>query len=168
MSRDFDVRAAVRAVMAETDLAEPSDIAAKVAESIPAKQLRAVVAVVLRDYVRIQLHEGRRATDFAALADVSPAGVKPNASAKVRAIRDAAPRWLRDRVFIGVGWTLLGECTYENLRYLESERRDNAAASTAAAEYYARLAELVRRHNVACVADLPLHVLAESDRQAAA
>lgn len=165
----FSIRSAVRAVIDDTDLASPEEIAAKVAESIPAKELRAVVAVVLRDYVRIQLHQGRLSTSFVSPSDVKPSDVKPNGSAKVRAIRDAAPRWLRDRVYIGAaGWTLLGECTYENLLYLESERLDNAAASTAAAQRYARLAALVKRYKVARVADLPKRVLAESDWQAAA
>jgi hypothetical protein len=155
----YDIRAAVRAVMDETDLTSPEEIAAKVAESVPAKSLRAVLATVLRDYVRIELGRDRSPV-------LRPA---PTGSAKVRAYREYAQRWLRERVFVGdSGWKLLGDCTYENLRYLEQERLVNAERSRLAAARYATLAELVQRHSVARVADLPAALLTEAEGQVAA
>lgn len=157
---DFDIRKAVHAVMDETDLTSPEEIAAKVAESVPAKDLRRVLATVLRDYVRVEIGRERM---------TGPPAPNSNRSAKVTAIRDAAPRWLRERVFVGgSAWLLLADCSYENLKFLESERLENAARSAAAAERYGRLADLVKRHKVSRVADLPRRVLDAEEGQAAA
>lgn len=170
---DFDIRKAVHAVMAETDLTSPEEIAAKVAEDVPAKALRAVLARVLRTYVRIELGISRMPTMH--VPDPANPVSSPNIrtpgsarSAKVRAIREAAPGWLRDRVYIGNHiWKMIGDCTYENLRYLESERVDNAERSRAAAARYGRLADLVKKHKAARVADLPAHVLIAGEEAAA-
>lgn len=160
---DFDIRATVRAVMDETDLTSPEEIAAKVAESVPQRELRRVLATVLREYVRVEIGRARMTTSR------PEPEVKPSRSAKVTAIRGAAPRWLRERVFVGDStWLLLGECTYDNLKFLESERQVNAARSAAAAERYGRLAGLVKRHKVSRVADLPRRVLDADEWQEAA
>lgn len=155
---DFDIRKAVRAVMDETDLTAPEEVAAKVVESIPANRLRSVLTVVLRDYVRMEFGRAR----------MNGAAPKPARSANVQAIRDAAPGWLRDRVKIADEWTMLGDCTYENLLYLVADRLQNAARSTAAAEKYQRLADLVAKHKVSRVSDLPRKVLSADEWQAAA
>lgn len=159
---DFDIRTAVRAVMDETDLTSPEEIAAKVAESVPQRDLRRVLATVLREYVRVEIGRARMHTS-------QPEPTKANRSAKVTAIRSAADRWLRERVFVGDStWLLLGECSYDNLKFLESERLENAARSAAAAERYGRLANLVKRHKVSRVADLPRRVLDADEWQEAA
>jgi len=161
---EFDVRKAIRAVMDETDLTAPEDVAAKVAESVPAKHLRSALEVALRDYVRISFH---RASTRWTRSTPAPAA---NQSAKVTAIREVeAPRWLRERVYAGpAGWLFLGDCTEANLRYMEAERVENARRSEAAAEWFAGLAALVAQHKVGRVAELPVQVLAGLDRQAAA
>jgi len=151
---DFDLRRSIRAIVEETDLASPEEITEKLAGQIPARDLRAVVTVLLRDYVRVELSRLRMRT-----GSDSP-DATTNRSAKVAAIRAAAPRWLRDRVFVGGSeWKLLGDCTADNLAYLQQERRDNAARSLAAAEFFASLEKLVRRHKVARVSDLPPRTL---------
>lgn len=156
---DFDIRKAVRAVMDETDLTAPEEVAAKVVESIPANRLRSVLTFVLRDYVRLEFGRARMNGNAPAPA---------SRSSKVTAIRDAAPVWLRERVSTADGWTMLGDCTYENLLYLVADRLQNAARSTAAAEKYQRLADLVAKHKVARVSDLPRKVLSADEWQAAA
>jgi hypothetical protein len=152
---DFDLRRSIRAIVEETDLASPEEITEKLAGQIPARDLRAVVTVLLRDYVRVELSRLRMGAHGGDNPDATT-----NRSAKVAAIRAAAPRWLRDRVFVGGSeWKLLGDCTADNLSYLQQERRDNAARSLAAAEFFASLEKLVRRHKVARVSDLPPRAL---------
>src|SRR5262249_54237544 len=143
-------------------LISPEDIAARVAKAWPANRLRSAFAYILRDFVRIEMGRGRN----------HDSALRPTGSAKVRAIRAEAPKWLRDRVYVGTGWTLLGQCGYEELLYLESERLDNAAKSNAAAKRYRRLADELKRHKVGKVADLPnkavLAAFAEDELRAAA
>lgn len=163
----YDIRAAVKAVIDETDLTSPEEIAAKVAEMVPGRDLRPTLATVLRDFVRIELGRARSGA-YQPTAQVPPDRLT-NRSAKVSAIRDAAPRWLRERVYTGEsGWLLLGDCSYDHLKYLQSERLENAARSAAAADRYGRLADLVKRHKVSRVSDLPRRVLDASDWQEAA
>jgi hypothetical protein len=161
---EYDIRKAVKAVMDGSDLASPEEIATKVAEGVPPRNLRSVLATVLRVYVRVELGRERMATS-PRQAPEAKAPVKANRSAKVAAIREAAPRWLRDRVFVGTQWLLLGDCSYVHLKFLESERTANASRSAAAAARYGHLAELVKQYHVSRVADLPRAVLdAESKR----
>lgn len=158
---DFDIRKAVLAVIDETDLATPEEIAAKVAESVPGRELRSVLAFVLRDFVRVELGRGR----MASRAPERSTSAKPQRSAKVASIRDYGRRWLRDREFVGDTWKLLGDCSYENLRYLEADRVQNAARSTAAATRYGHLADLVKKHKTDRVAGLPDRVLDTLDEE---
>jgi hypothetical protein len=58
---DFSLRALVRNVLDETDLTSPDEIAEKVAASIPKDQLRAVLAMTLRDFVRVEVTRVRSA-----------------------------------------------------------------------------------------------------------
>lgn len=147
---DFDLRKAIRTVLDETDLSSPEEVAQKVAESIPANRRLAVLAMALRDTVRIEMSRIR---------NDPPPSLKGNASAKVRAIREAAPKWLRDRVYVGTGWTLFGDCSYEEVLYLRTERLENAARSHAKGEHYGRVAAEMKRCRVTRVADLPRRVL---------
>jgi hypothetical protein len=146
---DFSLRALVRNVLDETDLTSPDEIAEKVAASIPKEQLRAVLALTLRDFVRIEMTRSRSAGQN---DEKQPRPA--NRSAKVSAIRDAAPKWMRERVYVGTTWKLLAECTYDNLMFLVADRSALAAQNQAAAERYQKIADAVKRARVACVADL--------------
>lgn len=91
-------------------------------------------------------------------------------SAKVAAIREAGPRWLRDRLNTGADpreWKRIGDCTFTDLMFAAGQRRDQAARTSAAAERLEALAELVRAHGVDRVRDLPESVLAEAGGAAA-
>jgi hypothetical protein len=151
---DFDISAAVRNILDETDLTDPGDIAAKVAEQIPARQLREVVAYLLRSHVRVEFH---RYPPPPTTTKPSPA----NRSAKVTAIREAAPGWLRRRVHVGDSeYMVLADCTYDNLLYLQQERMTKATQLAAAADWYGRAAELVKQHHARCLGALPATALA--------
>lgn len=154
MSRDFEpfnIRHTVRDILDETDLTTPAEIAEKVAEMVPTNQLRTTLATALREYVRVELTHTR-----ARAAQPTRTG---GPSAKVTAIRDAAHQWLRQRVCAGDTWKMLGDCTYEDLLRLEQDRREHAQRSAAAAERFAALAALVRKHKAGRVGDLPLRVI---------
>jgi hypothetical protein len=158
---DYDLRASIRVVMDETDLASPDEIATKVAAGIPRDQLRAVLVLTLKAFVHAEMTRIRPRLRGAGLD--SPAAD----SAKVRAIREAAPRWMRERVFVGTDWRLLSDCTYENLLFLVQDRMTHAAQNQAAADRYQRIADAVKRHKVSRVADLPKTALTRLESVAA-
>lgn len=151
MSDLHDLYQQVRAVLDETDLTDPHEIAAKVADQLPAKELRQAVRELLAAYVRTQF------------ARLTPRGYDPTStySAKRAAIAAAAPDWLRRRVCVAPGrFALLGECGYDALHYAEQTRRDHAARVEAAADWFHELAEAVKSHKVPRVDALPPAVLA--------
>jgi hypothetical protein len=89
---------------------------------------------------------------------------RPGRSAKVAAIRAAGPKWLNDLLRTAAdprGWKQIGDCSFSDLMFAVAERREQAARTSAAAERYERLAELVRSHGVERVRDLPASVLAQ-------
>jgi hypothetical protein len=153
---DFDLRTAVRAVIDETDLTDPGDIAAKVAEQIPAKILRAVVVSLLRDYVRVVFHSYPPMRGGENHSRPKPVA---SPSAKVSAIRRAAPGWLLRRVHVGDSYLMLSDCGYDHLAYLAQARHAKAAQTTAAAEWYERAAAAVRDAKVSTLGQLPADAL---------
>lgn len=89
---------------------------------------------------------------------------KPGRSAKVAAIRASGPKWLADRINTCANpreWKRVGDCGFEDLMFAAGQRREIAARTSAKAERYERLAELVRKHKVNRVRDLPASVLAQ-------
>lgn len=151
----FSLRAEIKKVVDETDLTDPRDIAAKVAENVPAKLLRDALAQALPELVRVELTRARS-------GQPAPTAAPANRSSKVAAIRDAWRRHLRDRIHVGRGvWQMLADCTAENLRVAADERRQNAAANLAAADRFDRYAAALEEHKVARFADLPESVQAE-------
>ena len=156
----YDIRAAVRAVIDETDLTDPGDIADKVAEQIPAKALRVVVTALLRDYVRVTFHSYPPLRQAAVLPGTKAKGAPAKVSAKVSAIRQAAPGWLLRRVYVGdSAYLMLAECGYDQLLYLATSRRAKAAQTAAAADWYERAADAVKRANVSTLGQLPTAAL---------
>lgn len=152
----YDVREAIRAVVEDSDLTDPGDIAAKVVEQIPSRDLRPVLALVLREYVRTQLHSFERWRTRLEGEESQ----RPNRSAKREAIR-AWARVLRKPVAVEDNvWKQFGECTVEDLRFLAVDRRQNAAESIAAAERFEKYTAAVDECGVEVVADLPDDVIA--------
>lgn len=149
----FDLRAAVRHVLDTTDLADPRDIATKVAENVPANQRIYALTTALDPYVREAIQRRRNSNPI--IGSASPR----TGSSKVAAIQ-AYARALRDQVHVGAGaWKPLGDCTYDDLMFAAEERREHARQNAAAAERYQTLADLVRDEGAARVADLPVEVL---------
>lgn len=159
----YDLRADVRAVLETSDLVDPGDIADKVAESIPARSVRAALRVTMRAYVRQVMRESRTgaAPNFQPPAMDEPRTQTASAGGwKVRAIREGWQKQLRSRVHVGDRvWKTLGDCGYDDLQAAAAEREQNAARNAAWARYYRRLAGLLTEHDAATVRDLPAEVL---------
>jgi hypothetical protein len=156
---DFNLRATIREVVESSGLTDPGDIAAKVAENVPQKLLRTVLADALRDVVRIELHSytSWRRPEPEPNHGRSPSGSR---SAKVAAYRVWA-RILRKPVAVeGNEWKAFGECGPEDLSFLAQDRRQNAAESLAAAERFEKYAAALEEAGAETVADLPDAVIA--------
>lgn len=150
---EFSLKAEIRKVVDTTDLADPRDIAAKVAENVPAKLLRAALAQALPELVRVELTRSRMSP---------PPAVLPNRSPKREAIAEMWRRHLRDRVHIGrSAWLLLADCSADNFRAAAAERRALATANLAAADRYQSYADACDKHGVDKFSDLPESVQAE-------
>lgn len=157
---DYDVRAAIREVVEHSDLSDPGEIAAKVAENVPAKVLRTVFTDVLREYVRIALHSyskwGRAGA--AAEGDESESSAHPAKSAKVSGYQSWA-RILRQPVSVeGNAWKPFGQCFTADVDYLASSRRKIAENVLAEAARYEKYAAAMREHGAPVVSLLPEEV----------
>lgn len=153
----YDLRAAVLEVLDTSDLADLGDIAAKVAENIPARELRAALAESLRIYVQ-QINTQRRMSNPILHSD----RVQSARSAKVAGIRDRHAAWLRDLIHVDGGHKPLGECTYEDLMFAAEERRVKARQNATQADRFEEIAKLLQAHSVETVAELPTSVLSEA------
>jgi len=153
---DFNLRAAVREVIDSTDLADPRDVAAKVAESIAGRDLRRALTEALATFVRVEFGRGRMTSGRPSLDRPENGSAR---SAKVSAFRAHAEQWrkkLRDRVHVGAShWLLLADCSFENLTTAAEERRQLAVANGVAAERYERYAKAVEAAGVERFGDLP-------------
>jgi hypothetical protein len=148
---DFSLKAEIKKVIDETDLTDPRDLAAKVAENIPVKLRLDALKQALPELVRVELTRAR----------MSPPPMLPNRSSKVTAIREDWRRHLRDRVHVGRSeWVMLADCSAEHFRSAAEERRAFAAANLAAAARYELYAVACEEHGVDRFADLPESVQA--------
>lgn len=160
---DFNLRAAVRDVVDSTDLADPRDVAAKVAASVPSRELRRVLTEALATFVRVEFGRGRMTSGRP--VPLEQPGAPAARSAKVAAFRVHAEQWrkkLRDRIHVGGSeWLLLADCSFENLALAAEERRQLAMANGVAAERYERYAKAVEAAGVERFGDLPESTLRE-------
>jgi hypothetical protein len=189
---DFNLRHLIREVLDSSTLSDPHAIAAEVARRIDDADLRTALEQCLADPVREEIRRNRNGglptltppppssprltlhTQPAVMAEQPGGAPRPvikttparpvGRSAKVAAIRESGPRWLRDRLNTGAEpreWKRIGDCTFTDLMFAAAQRRDQAARTSAAAERLERLAELLRTHGVDRVRDLPASVLAQ-------
>ncbi len=152
----FDLRALVRQVITGSSLRGPREISAKVLEMIPPDKLRAALAIVLPEYVRIMLHDSPGTPSRTGAGNLNSAR-----SPKVRAQREYWREMLTKQRHVGHGkWKQLAECSYDEVMFLASERADIARRTAAAGEMYEAVAAEMKKRKVAVVADLPEATLA--------
>lgn len=167
---EFNLKLEILAVIRETDLASPDEIAAKVLENIPADAVWDALSQALPGLIRTELVRERARPAPAVVGPVSPAPMAANSaktshvarSAKVREIREHWQRHLRDRISVGRdNWLMLADCTAGDLRVAAEERRARADRMNDAADRYSRYADACEEHKVTRFGQLPKRVLAD-------
>lgn len=151
----YSLRDAVFNVLDTSDLTDFAEIAAKVAENVPAKELRTALGECLVSYVRMTCSQRRMANP------ILHTGQQSARSPKVAAIRDAHAAWLRELIAVDGGQKFLGECTYMDLMFAAEKRRKHAAETAAQARRFEEIAALLQEHAVETVAELPPSALLE-------
>lgn len=153
---DFSLIALIRKVIDETDLANPADIAAKVAEMVPPKSVRDAFAQALPFVVQVEVSRYHPS---------APVRRTANPSSKVAALRDYADIWrvkLRERISVGSHeWKFLADCSAIDFRQAAEGRRIHAAGALANAARFDAYAAACEEHKVDRFADLPEKVQAE-------
>lgn len=153
----FNARDLVREVLRSSTRADPGDVAAEVYKRIPASHRGDALQQLLRLFVRQVISEERTSHAPSVVSAVS------GRSAKVRSIRDAWQRRLKDRVHVGdAHWKFLRDCTYEDLLAAANERRELADRNAAWARTYSEWAALMTDHNVQTFGQLPPTVLQDA------
>lgn len=167
----YDLNAEIREILDTTSLSDPGEIADRVAESIPSRNLRDVLRVTLRSHVRTVVRYRR--ADNAAHTDQSGSGHTSDETQKIAAAagptpkakvarswkRDSiAPAWqahLNDRYFGVSQWKRLADMTYDDL-IAEAERRESLASQNAAqGAKFRTWAGLVKDSGVSTFGELP-------------
>lgn len=163
MSESFNLRALVRDVCDSSTIADPALLAKEVSRRIKRSERDAALEQSLRIFVQhfvsmIRNSPGRH-SDHETHAPLAAGGPT---SRKVAGIRDAWRRMLRDRIAVGADageWKFLSDCTATDLAYAAVIREDHARRNAASATRLRDLAELLDKHNVTTVGELPDDVL---------
>jgi hypothetical protein len=160
----FDLRKTVNDFLDATDLTDFREMAAALTKSLPARELRPALTEALAGYIANANHH-RRSHNVILCADAAPRTAQPvTRSPKVAAIAAWHQRALRDLVHVGKGDNKpLGDCTYDDLMFAATERREIARLTTVKADRYEWLAKQLHAHNVDRVADLPSDVLTDME-----
>lgn len=158
---NFDLSGLVRSVTDGSGLRGPREIAAKVAENVPARQRLAALEQALIPYVREYLTRARNAAPVTPIS-AAPRNRNSANSSRVTAIREAWRKTLVGQFHVGHGqWAVLADCSFDAVMFIAGERRENARRNAAAADMFERLADAVRVASADRVGDLPESVLAE-------
>jgi hypothetical protein len=152
---DFDLMSLIQRTRVEVG-PDPHDIAGKVEPQIPDSELRSVLRHVLPVYVSARKERLSTITQQPAARN---SGASSNRSAKVAAYQEHA-RFLALDVVVGPRQhKVMAACTYNDLAYAATLRREQASANLNAAEDFDELAALLRKHKSATVSKLPKEVL---------
>lgn len=154
MSENITTR--IRAVLAESDAVDPAAVAEEVLSGASAADRKAWLGQMLPSYVADVMRSER---NTALNHSARPARRMPSASAKVAGVRDWWTKFLEARISVGEQWKSVGDLTAEDLSTVVAERRDQAARIHTQADRYEALAELLTRHRVSCVRELPSDVV---------
>lgn len=156
---DLNLRGRIRAILTDTGEADPGVVADKVIAELTSRELRPALGETMRSFVRDVMRHDREAIAPAAVASEATPG---QGRSRARAVAEAWRAHLRDRVFVGDTWRLLGDCSAEDVQFLVDDRRRKAAELHVTADRYDALRAAMVEHDVARVADLPDAVLRDT------
>jgi hypothetical protein len=144
------LRDRIRALLRDTDETDPGRIADKIASDMLGEDQREWLLSLLRDAVREVIRQ-ERSTDVAAQGE-----------SRADRFRNSWKRHLRDRVHVGDSvFKMFADCDLEQVRFLVSERRNQAARLLLKADQYEAVADAMVSADVARVSDLPDDTLGE-------
>lgn len=144
---EFNARQWVLDALESSTFADPSVVAADLANEIDSRKLRDALRQTLPAYV----------TSIATRARTANISRKPEDDDTPT---NDSPRWnvvrsiFNDRVFTPDGWKMLRDCTRDDLLAAATDRQERAAALMAWGDKFARLADLLAEENAAKVGDL--------------
>lgn len=169
----FDLRAAMRRLMDDTDLKDPSDFAVELFKLIPVNQRAVILRKLLRGFARVQLGLSRSRPKGQESTTVELANAHRAASgrsARVQGYRTIeGPRWLRERTFLGDHWEMVADCTLADVVFLKDEAfRLSSRLHDIGEKRWAALESLMIQYGVVRIRDLPAGVLASFDWEAGA
>lgn len=172
MTDPFNLNQIVREVLARgDDGADPGIIAKAVMREIPPRLYGEALAQALRDVVRVQIGRTRMDTSIVRPDESWRETLDPRGGLSTRRGRKPyrAPNqqgyvahWrkvLQLSTHVNGAYKPFGRCTVEDLHWLRDDRYNDAAESTAKAEQYGHVADLLVEHGAEAIEDLPEHVL---------
>lgn len=131
-----DLKDLVRQVLADTSLSDPRDVAAEVVHRLRgAAAMRGALSEALVVYVRTSFTRDRMLPQSKTTT--------PAPSSKVAAVRSDWQHRLLTPVAVEGVWKRLGECTADDLRSVAAALREHAAQTSAKADYYDALADVL-------------------------
>jgi hypothetical protein len=147
---DFNINAEVRSALERWKEADPHVIAKRLVARVPEEDLRAVLADVLGDRVRIVIGQKRMRTS----------GLGERLAPPSAGLQRGASRWqvwsgdLTQRYCVDGVWKLLGECSADDCDSLAVDYARRAAEQSALEDKFRRLSARLRASGAATVADL--------------
>lgn len=168
----IDLRAITDKVLADfTGIRQTKDLAEEVLAQVPDADLRDALRLALPGFIRHRIGmnssipSGDIKTDT---VTTNPYLDKPRKAGQRNAARSAASKmireWWLDQIEVNVaggGYLHLGECTFDDLMFAATKRREAADDYMRAAERFETIADAVKEHGVDTVADLPAKARAE-------
>lgn len=132
----FNPLTTARAVIEQTDLVDPDDIAAEVFRRTPKGDIDQLYRGLLRDVARSAIH---KASMQVTAEHRDQPRRSPNRSSKVAAIRAAHYSYYDQRVYASGEWKLLRNCTRDDVLDLAAQRQQAADQNAAKAEEFRAL-----------------------------
>jgi hypothetical protein len=160
----FDLREAVRLVLAKGELHDPRTVAAEVLDRMGPEDWREAIVQALPGFVRGVMSQERSAalTALAVLGAVNVPRRSPRDERRPQAYvqgwrvtgLQAYGRAMAQSVYTAHGWIALGRCSPGDLDFIAQHHVQQAQRIINAGARYARLAQALRDADLAVLADL--------------
>ncbi len=142
----FDYKEEIRSVMGSSSLRDPHDVAAKVSEQVPSRELRGVVRALLPLAVRDEIRSHR---------DDSPVPkTERHGRSRWADLATSRPMWAVN----GEGYQFLDELTLDQVRALAAQYQLKSEQMQAKSDRFTRLGDAMVAAGVDLVGDLPVDV----------